>query len=90
VFIWSAKGLSKFLREWPQPRTVHEVRQFYGLVNYYRRFIKHFSAIGAPLSDLFKSSDGNKQKNRSTQWTMVHQLAFDKLKEAITTAYTAR
>src|SRR5947207_5701415 len=42
------------IKEWPQPRNVQEVRQFYGLVNYYCRFIRHFSIIAAPLSDLFK------------------------------------
>jgi len=26
----------KIVQDWPRPRTVHEVRQFYGLVNYYR------------------------------------------------------
>jgi hypothetical protein len=67
----------KAIREWPQPRTVHQVRQFYGLVNYYRRFIRHFSLIGAPLSDLFKSTDGHKRKNRPVVWNTAHQIAFD-------------
>src|SRR5204863_665226 len=54
----------KAIQEWPQPRNVQEVRQFYGLVNYYRRFIRHFSIIAAPLSDLFKSEDNDKRKRR--------------------------
>src|SRR5277367_314991 len=74
------------IKEWPQPRTVHEVRQFYGLVNYYRRFIRNFSSIGAPLSNLFKTEDGDKRKNRPVVWNMAHQLAFDRLKNAMTTA----
>ncbi|TMC16709.1 MAG: DDE-type integrase/transposase/recombinase, partial [Chloroflexi bacterium] len=79
----------KAIREWPQPRNVQEVRQFYGLVNYYRRFIRHFSIIGAPLSNLFKSSedkDGDKRKRRPIVWSTVHQIAFERLKNAITTA----
>ena len=78
----------KAIREWPQPRTVHDVRQFYGLVNYYRRFIRNFSIIGAPLSDLFKTEGDpkDKRKNRPVVWNMAHQMAFDRLKEAITSA----
>ena len=26
----------KIIREWPQPKNVHEVHQFFGLANYYR------------------------------------------------------
>jgi len=54
----------KAIRDWPQPKNVQEVRQFYGLVNYYRRFIRHFSIIAAPLSDLFKSEDSDCRKRR--------------------------
>src|SRR5436309_2681894 len=75
------------IKEWPQPRNVQEVRQFYGLVNYYRRFIRHFSIIAAPLSDLFKSEDnGDKRKRRPIVWGTAHQLAFQRLKEAVTSA----
>jgi len=42
--------------------------------------------IAAPLSDLFKSADGDKRKNRLIVWNTAHQLAFDRLKQAITTA----
>ena len=54
----------KAIKEWPQPRNVQEVRQFYGLVNYYRRFIRYLSIIAAPLSDLFKSHEGDMRKKR--------------------------
>jgi RNase H-like domain found in reverse transcriptase/Reverse transcriptase (RNA-dependent DNA polymerase)/Integrase zinc binding domain len=74
------------IREWPRPRNVQEVRQFYGLVNYYRRFIRYFSMIAAPLSDLFKSRDGDTRKRRPINWSPVHETAFERLKEAITTA----
>jgi RNase H-like domain found in reverse transcriptase len=75
------------INEWPQPKNVQEVRQFYGLINYYRRFIRHFSIIiGAPLSDLFKSEDDDKRKRRPIVWSTEHQVAFERLKKAITTA----
>ena len=76
----------KIIREWPQPKNVHEVRQFFGLANYSRRFIKNFGLISAPLSGLFKEHDGDKRKNRPIVWNTAHQLAFDRLKQALTNA----
>ena len=54
-----------------------ELRSFLGLVNYYRRFIKSYSAIAAPLMDLLK-------KNRVWDWSSKCQGAFEALKRAVT------
>jgi AcrR family transcriptional regulator len=39
---------------WPTPSSVHEVRQFLGLANYFRKFIRGYAAMTAPLTDLLK------------------------------------
>ena len=78
----------KIINEWPVPKNVQEVCQFYDLANYYRRFIKGFASISAPLSDLFKIADrdknASKDKRRPIVWNTACQTAFNRLKEALT------
>jgi len=39
---------------WLAPRNIKEVQKFLGLANYYRRFIKNFAKIAAPLHVLVR------------------------------------
>ncbi|XP_048323214.2 uncharacterized protein LOC107404744 [Ziziphus jujuba] len=66
------------VREWPTPSTIREVRGFLGLARYYRKFIKHFGGIAAPLTKLL-SKEG-------FHWTQECDVAFQQLKTALTTA----
>ena len=38
--------------EWPRSTIVIEVRRFLGLISYYRTFVKDFSKITVPLTEL--------------------------------------
>ena len=44
------------VRDFPRPRTPKQIKSFLGLCNYYRRFVKNFSQISAPMRDLRMSS----------------------------------
>ena len=62
--------------DWPTPSNVVELRSFLGLANYYRRFIKGYSSMACPLTDLLK-------KDCSWSWTAECESAFAALKDAI-------
>jgi len=44
----------KGVLNWPAPRNIKEVQKFLGLTNYYKRFIKDFARIAAPLHVLVR------------------------------------
>jgi len=69
----------KAILEWAAPTTVKAVRSFLGFANFYRRFIRNFSAIVAPLTDLTR-------KGHSFRWTDEAERAFQHLKKLFTTA----
>ena len=67
------------IKKWPVPSNVKGVRAFLGLAGYYRRFVKNFSKISLPLTNLLRT-------DIKFQWTDQQQESFDQLKQAITTA----
>jgi len=62
---------------WPTPTSLKEVRSFVGLASYYRRYVKGFADIAAPLHALTK-------KGQTFSWSSQAQAAFEALKEALT------
>lgn len=85
----SAKGILpatkkvKAIMEWPTPTNVQQVRQFMGLAQHYRRFIKDFAGIAAPITELTKGSGA---KCRSIQWNENCQRSFDLIKKKMSSA----
>lgn len=63
----------------PRPSNVNEVRSFLGLVNFYAKFVKNISTILAPLYRLL-------QKKVEWQWSDSCELAFNKIKNILTSA----
>uniref|UniRef100_A0A2N9G6P5 Reverse transcriptase domain-containing protein n=1 Tax=Fagus sylvatica TaxID=28930 RepID=A0A2N9G6P5_FAGSY len=40
----------KAIKEWPMPKSITEIRSFHSLASFYRRFVKDFSTLTAPLT----------------------------------------
>jgi hypothetical protein len=66
----------KAIMEWPTPKSIIEVRRFHGLASFYRHFVKDFSNIAAPLTEIIK-------KNVGFHWGSDQANAFATLKERL-------
>ncbi|GKG26037.1 hypothetical protein Tco_0399183, partial [Tanacetum coccineum] len=62
------------MANWPMPTSLKQLRGFFGLTDYYRRFIKSFAMISRPLTRLLKKG--------SYEWNSAAQVAFEALKQA--------
>ncbi|TYK19408.1 ty3-gypsy retrotransposon protein [Cucumis melo var. makuwa] len=67
------------ITNWPRPSTVNEVRSFLGLVDYYKRFVKDFSRIASPLTQLTR-------KGTPFIWSPTYKSSFQELKKKLVTA----
>ncbi|GJR64568.1 putative reverse transcriptase domain-containing protein [Tanacetum coccineum] len=66
-------------KNWVSPTTPSEIHQFLGLAGYYRRFIKGFSKIAKPMTELMK-------KNQKFDWDEEQEEAFQLLKQKLCVA----
>ena len=65
--------------EWPPPSNVRELRSFLGFCTYYRRFVRNFADIAAPLHALTK-------EGVAFNWSTECQDSFRCLKSALVKA----
>uniref|UniRef100_A0A3B3H296 Gypsy retrotransposon integrase-like protein 1 n=1 Tax=Oryzias latipes TaxID=8090 RepID=A0A3B3H296_ORYLA len=67
------------VRDWPTPDSRKKLQQFLGFANFYRRFIRGFSSIAAPLHALTSP-------RVQYRWTPAAETAFRALKRRFTSA----
>lgn len=68
--------------ETPLPTTAHGLRRFLGMAGFYHRFVKNYSAIATPLTDLTHNIK-SKSKNETITWNEEAKAAFTSLKIAL-------
>ena len=87
-FVISATGIAvdpdktAAIRDWPAPKSQFEVQSFYGLAQFYRRLVRNFSSLAAPLTDLLKLTQ--------FEWNAPADRAFQQIKVALTSAPVLR
>jgi hypothetical protein len=65
------------MQDWPHPKTHKILCGFLGLASYYRKFVKNYGKIAAPLTPLLKDNSFN--------WTLATTQDFQTLKMAMCT-----
>ena len=80
----SAKGLEtnpkkvEAVSQWPEPKSVKELRSFLRLSRYYKKFIRGYDIISRTLTNLLMKG--------VFEWSNLATEAFNALKQTLTTA----
>lgn len=64
------------VKVFPRPTNVTQLRQFMGLCNFYRRFVKGYAKLATPLNELLR-------KDVTFLWTQACEESFQALKSAL-------
>jgi len=80
-YVVSAKGIQvdsskiEAIQTWPVPKSITEIRSFYGLASFYSRFIKKFSSSMASITECLKRG--------TFEWTKAAQRASEEVKQKL-------
>ncbi|XP_062537882.1 uncharacterized protein LOC134206209 [Armigeres subalbatus] len=66
--------------DYARPKTQEDIRRLLGLAGFYQRFIKEYSRVVAPITDLLT------KENRKFTWSKEAEEAFRELKSILTSA----
>lgn len=86
-FVVSIEGLKvdpkkvKAILEWPTPRSGRKVRYFHGLDIFYRKFVKSFSSVCEPLTEIM--AEDRKEFKWTTRVDGIFELLKGKVMENI-------
>ena len=76
---------------WPVPQDIKELQKFLGLTGYCRRFIRKYTTVARPLTQLLRGSNPRKTKNKKKpvqtvpwSWVVEQQAAFTELINRVT------
>ena len=61
--------------QWPCPKNIIELRVFFGICTYYRKFVRTFSQLTSPLTDV--------KKKDVFQWHEEDEKDFQRMKEVM-------
>ncbi|KAI0997548.1 hypothetical protein K3495_g10641 [Podosphaera aphanis] len=73
----------EFVKSWGKPSCLKVVQAFLGFANFYRCFIKGFSLVARPITELTR-------KNITWSWSSNYDQAFNALKSAFIRAPVLR
>lgn len=92
-FVVSSEGIRtcpekiSAMANFPEPRSLFDVRSFLGLAGHYRRFIKDFASIAKPLTDILKGDNGkvsaHKSKGIKVRFDDKQTQSFIKLRQIL-------
>ena len=83
-YIVSAQGIKvdenkiEAIWSWPVLKSICDVQSFHELASFYRRFIRNFTTIMAPMAEVIKGT--------SFKWTPKAQATFEEIKTRLTEA----
>lgn len=92
-FIVSDQGIStnpkkiEAIKNFPEPKTIKDIRSFLGLSGYYRRFIRDYAKLAKPLTSLLRGEGGHTSKSTSNKTPINFnedaKSAFKKIKNTL-------
>lgn len=82
------KDRVKAIIDFPQPTSLRKLREFLGMINFYRRMIPNLADILEPLNSLLAGHNCTKRTSHKVnlQWSASSTKAFDAAKSALANA----